>query len=62
MIKMFAEHISLKFTENEIVVSAKRLWTVIIQSHKHKYDLYAYYLAICLFCLCVCLFLFILET
>ena len=38
MIKMFAEHISLKFTENEIVVSAKRLWTVIIhlctQLHK----------------------------
>ena len=25
---MFAEHISLNFTENEIVVSAKRLWMV----------------------------------
>ena len=33
VIKMFAEHISLKFTENEIVVSAKRLWMVIV--HKH---------------------------
>ena len=31
IIKMFAEHISLKFTENEIVISAKRLWMVNIQ-------------------------------
>ena len=33
VIKMFAEHISLKFIENEIVVSARRLWMVIIQPH-----------------------------
>ena len=32
VIKMFAEHISLKFIENEIVVSARRLWMVIMQS------------------------------
>ena len=31
VIKMFAEHISLKFIENEIVVSARRLWMVIMQ-------------------------------
>ena len=30
---MFAEHISLKFIENEIVVSARRLWMVNIQPY-----------------------------
>ena len=29
VIKMFAEHISLNFIENEIITSAKRLWMVI---------------------------------
>jgi len=28
VIKMFAEHISLKFTEDHIIISAKRLWAV----------------------------------
>ena len=30
VIKLFAEHIGLKFIENEIIVSARRLWMVII--------------------------------
>ena len=43
VIKMFAEHISLKFIENEIVVSARRLWMVIMQSFMLITGSYAVY-------------------
>ena len=36
VIKMFAEHIGLIFTENEIIISAKRLWTVIYMLNKNS--------------------------